>query len=420
VKNHRDLWLCRGFATCLLFALALVLWLAVVQPVAAATTTFPYTGAEQTYAVPAGVDSIHVVAVGGHGGRGSDSAPSVGGPGGSGDRLEADLAVTPGQVLFVEVGGAGGDGEATKEPSVGGFNGGGASNRGLFATPGGGGGGATDIRTCARGAVSCDVAADSLASRILVAGGGGGGGAVGGLPGRAGGAGGNARTNGVNGEVCASFPSGGGGSTGTLLFSGAGGAGGLDAPAGGPGAFGLGGAAGNTGSNSQPGGGGGGGYFGGGAGGSANGCKAGGGGGGSSFAATAASNVSIATDSTGVSQVTITAPDPPDPPKPPVTVKPSNVFGFGKLKRDNHKGTARLSIALPGPGTLVLGGKGLVAKRRSVTAAGTVTLALKAKRPLARLLQRTGKAKTRATITFVPTGGDANTRTKTIKLVKAG
>jgi hypothetical protein len=54
VKNQRDLWFCRGFAVCLLFALGLVAWLVVVEPVAAATTTFAHTGAAQTYTVPAG------------------------------------------------------------------------------------------------------------------------------------------------------------------------------------------------------------------------------------------------------------------------------------------------------------------------------------------------------------------------------
>jgi len=57
-------------------------------------------------------------------------------------------------------------------------------------------------------------------------------------------------------------------------------------------------------------------------------------------------------------------------------------FSFGKLKRNKRKGTATLSVNVPGPGTLVLAGKGLVKKRpgerarraiaKAVSATGTV------------------------------------------------
>jgi len=68
---------------------------------ATTTKTFASTGAQQTFTVPDGVAKIHVVTVGGHGGAGAGSgAPR----GGSGALLSADLPVTPGQVLFVEVG----------------------------------------------------------------------------------------------------------------------------------------------------------------------------------------------------------------------------------------------------------------------------------------------------------------------------
>ena len=68
---------------------------------AATTVSFSYTGSEQTYVVPSGVSSLHVVAVGAPGGSGYWNA----GAGGHGAIVSGDLAVTPGETLYVEVGG---------------------------------------------------------------------------------------------------------------------------------------------------------------------------------------------------------------------------------------------------------------------------------------------------------------------------
>ncbi len=120
--------------------------------------TFAYTGAAQTYTVPAGVNYLSVDAVGGQGGAaGFISPPNLGGKGG---RTRATLHVVPGEVLTINVGGLGQTIPSSGGvPSPGGFNGGGAGYNGS-----GGGGGATDIR---RGAAT-------LADRLLVAAGGGG------------------------------------------------------------------------------------------------------------------------------------------------------------------------------------------------------------------------------------------------------
>src|SRR5262245_44831331 len=65
------------------------------------TCTFGSTGAEDTFKVPSSVSTIHVVATGAAGavGDGGD------GPG-SGAQVSGDLTVTPGDTLYVEVGGA--------------------------------------------------------------------------------------------------------------------------------------------------------------------------------------------------------------------------------------------------------------------------------------------------------------------------
>jgi hypothetical protein len=260
------------------FAAAILVMLAVAVPASAAPVTLVYStkNADQTLTVPPGVTSIGVVLVGGKGGEGQDGYDLVNAPGGFGSRVTVDdLAVTPGQVLHLMVGG---NGEST--PGVdgcnwgysghGGFNGGG---RGGFAGQyggcgGGGGGGATDIRTDA-----------TLAGRIVVAAGGGGSGAEFGN-GAQPGAGGDAGSAG-GGLVCPSRGTLGGGGAGTESAGGAAGSSTADPADGSPGSagsLGTGGAGGDAG-NYAGGGGGGGGYYGGGGGGSAGFCAAGGGGG---------------------------------------------------------------------------------------------------------------------------------------------
>lgn len=131
--------------------------------------TFNYTGSAQSWTVPACVTSIQVDAYGAQGGSGNS-----GGAGGLGGRVQATLTVTPGEVLQINIGGAG------ASPAAG-WNGGGAG-----VGTGAGGGGATDIRRNGT----------ALSDRILVAGGGGGGaqgagGAGGGLTGGQGSTNGN-------------------------------------------------------------------------------------------------------------------------------------------------------------------------------------------------------------------------------------
>jgi len=137
--------------------------------------TFHYTGAVQTWTVPAGVTRASFDVYGAQGG-GVDVylLPII--KGGTGGRALAKIKVTPGEVIYIFVGGKGGDGgtslfEPSPEHSRGGFNGGG--NGGFIRhfpsyrsmSGGGGGGGASDVR----------VGGTHLANRVIVAGGGGGG-----------------------------------------------------------------------------------------------------------------------------------------------------------------------------------------------------------------------------------------------------
>ena len=129
-----------------------------VQP-ASSPTTFAYTGGPQSYTVPAGVTRLTVTATGAAGGNYAGQTTYA-----PGARVTATIAVTPGEVLTIVVGGQGGR-NATVNP--GGYNGGGGGGGNA-----GGGGGATDLRR----SPTAGTTADYLSSRnaLLVAGGGGG------------------------------------------------------------------------------------------------------------------------------------------------------------------------------------------------------------------------------------------------------
>ena len=179
------------------------------------TNTYSYTGGEQTWTVPCGVSSITIKCYGAQGGANGSAT------GGQGGYATGTLAVAAGQIVYIEVGGQGGNTGAA------GWNGGGAGIPGYGRA---GGGGASDVRYGGNG----------LSNRVIVAGGGGGactsftpGGAGGGTNGgdgaRAssgyagfgaiGGVGGIGQTNGspYNGTL------GQGGTYVTLLYSGGGG-----------------------------------------------------------------------------------------------------------------------------------------------------------------------------------------------------
>lgn len=219
--------------------------------------TFNYSGAPQTFTVPAGVTSLLVDMAGAQGGHESSSAGLPFGDPGWGGRVQATIPVTPLQVLTIYVGGVGKDGNATSA-GAGGYNGGGNGGIAYGQYTGGGGGGASDIRTGAAG----------ILDRIVVAGGGGGSGYSSG-----GGHGGD--TIAANGDNPGT-PAYGGGQTDSTGYGSI-----YSIYAGGNGHLGIGG----NGVDSLTSGGGGGGYYGGGGG------AMGDGGGGSSFTIPAATDV---------------------------------------------------------------------------------------------------------------------------------
>jgi Glycine rich protein len=191
--------------------------------------TYSMVGTD-TFTVPPGVSSLTVAVYGAQGG----GLPE-GSTGGLGGHATATLTVSSGQILQVNVGGAGGP--VSSPVPNGGFNGGATGGVGGAPATGAGGGGASDVRQ----------APFELADRLLIGGGGGGsgnanGGAGGGLTGGAdsdvesgkggtqaaggdgGASGGTAGSLGLGGAGSSSSGSGGAGGGGGL-YGGGGGAG---------------------------------------------------------------------------------------------------------------------------------------------------------------------------------------------------
>ena len=121
------------------------------------SVTFSYSGSYTTWNVPLGATTVAVDVAGA---QGSVSSSTAYGTGGLGGRVQTNLSVTPGQLLYIYVGGM-----PSSYSSPGGFNGGG-NGSGYTTYYGGSGGDASDIRTGLGG----------INDRVVIAGGGGGSG----------------------------------------------------------------------------------------------------------------------------------------------------------------------------------------------------------------------------------------------------
>jgi hypothetical protein len=252
-------------------------------------TSFSYTGAAQSFVVPANVSALIIECWGAQGGDYYNSG--VTGVGGYGGYAKGTVVVTPGETLQINVGG-----KPAASTATGGWNGGGAgywNGSNFWSGPGGG---ATDVR---RGGTA-------LANRIMI--GGGGGGSGNNDPSYPPGAGGG--TNGGNGTQAYG---------GYIAYGGSQSAGGAAPPGNTAGSLGQGG------DNIRGGGsGGGGGYYGGAAGAGFDGSTsfAGSGGGGSGYVTgTSTTNTSAVRSGNGL--VTLTYITDPLPPTAPNLVIPA-------------------------------------------------------------------------------------------------
>jgi hypothetical protein len=122
-------------------------------------------------------------------------------------------------------------------------------------------------------------------------------------------------------------------------------------------------------------------------------------------------------------------PGTPIPPCPPASAPPaaapiatqaapSNNFKFGKLTLNTKKGTATLSVKVPGPGSLVLKGKGIHTAKHTAKKSGNVKLPVKLAGGAKRKLLAGGKAEVVAKVAFTPTAGTPLTKKKALTLKK--
>lgn len=244
--------------------------------------TFTFTGSEQTWTAPDGVDDVTVECWGAEGGAGYNNTL-----GDQGGYIKATISTTPGETLYLYVGEEGGDGDSTTG-GPGGFPAGGDGGDADEGGGGGGGGGRSDVRQ--GGNATSDI--------VIAAGGGGGAGSA--ADGGYGGFGGYQQGEDGGKGRGASSHNGYGGGGGTQSSGGAGGSG-PDDGQGNPGNDGsqwAGGAGGTDNTSGRGGGGGGDGYYGGGGGGSGTDIDDGDGGGGGGGSSTA--TVSVASSSDGV------------------------------------------------------------------------------------------------------------------------
>ncbi len=104
---------------------------------------------------------------------------------------------------------------------------------------------------------------------------------------------------------------------------------------------------------------------------------------------------------------------------------PTNSFTLGGVKRNKKKGTAKLTVQVPNPGTLTASGKGVklasaggAVVSTTVTAPGEVRLPIKATGKKKKKLKQKGKVQVKPTITYTPTGGDPSSQSIKLKLKK--
>ena len=102
------------------------------------------------------------------------------------------------------------------------------------------------------------------------------------------------------------------------------------------------------------------------------------------------------------------------PPGPP----PSNELRLGKAKLNKKRGSAKLTVKVPGPGKLKLAQTGSVKGQHERADQCEPKLSVKPRGKAQKRLNKRGKAKVKAKVTYTPDGGTSDTESTKIKLVK--
>jgi DNA-binding beta-propeller fold protein YncE len=93
-------------------------------------------------------------------------------------------------------------------------------------------------------------------------------------------------------------------------------------------------------------------------------------------------------------------------------------FMIGKARRNRRRGTAKLPITVPDPGTLSITGRGVKAGGTRSVPAGTVKVLVKAKGRKRNKLEAKGRAKLMLSIAYAPAGFPPSTQTAEVRLRK--
>ncbi len=123
----------------------------------------------------------------------------------------------------------------------------------------------------------------------------------------------------------------------------------------------------------------------------------------------------------GTYQVTVTSEDAAGTPVSAggtISILPSNQFAIGRLSLNRRKGTGSFAVTVPGPGRLVLAGKGVKKVTKRVKRAGKVKLPIRARGKALERLLREGKVRVPLAISFTPDGGTTLFKHKTVTLIK--
>ncbi len=101
-----------------------------------------------------------------------------------------------------------------------------------------------------------------------------------------------------------------------------------------------------------------------------------------------------------------------------ISILPSNDFSIGGLSLSRKKGTGALAVTVPGPGKLVLSGKGVEKATKRVKRARRVKLPIRARGKALKALKKRGKVRLPLAIAFTPDGGNTLVKYEKVMLIK--
>lgn len=97
-------------------------------------------------------------------------------------------------------------------------------------------------------------------------------------------------------------------------------------------------------------------------------------------------------------------------------VEQSNEFQFARKRINRSKGTAKVTVTVPGPGELTVSGKGLRGGAASSAGPGEVTLPVRPSGKLRSKLRTRGRAKASPVVTFKPADGTPGAQATKVRL----